>query len=270
MVDTLRADYRRFTVSVKLARTLTLTLLAAGITALSGCSMFRADTGGVLTATSASGSRSLAPSFATAAYFATDANTADIYLSDLPIERFESGKDTLADATGTIVHLHVFLVPSAGDTPIDQTACNITIRQLVLTGTPQAHGRNEIPTMGLYAGGGFVLPTGTFGEGSIGGSINSASIRLTRSTSGFNDLLGPGSLSGRFNAPQDDDLAQAMSRKFEYLVNRMPPPAMTVEKEQPPVLRVNDKPAADTKPDAKAPAPRPALTPVEPKPAPKP
>lgn len=250
-------------------------VLVAGGCMLGGCSVFRSEAGGTLTASSADGARSLAPSdgFATAAYTSIDENTADVYLSDLPVERFQSGKDMLADATGTIFHLHIFLVPSAGNTPIDQTACNITIRQLVLTGTPRAEGRREIPTMGLYGGGGFVLPSGTFGEGTIGGSISAASFRMTRSTPGFKDLLGSGSLSGRFSAPQDDDLAKAMSSKFEYLVNRMAPPAMPTDKEQLPVLRVKDKAGAESKPDPKTgtkAAPKPPAAPGEPAPASKP
>ncbi len=192
----------------------TLTLLAIAIGG-AGCSVFRSEPGGVLTATSADGTKSLAPNFTTAAYSSLDADTADVYLSDLPRERFANPRDTLADCTGSILHLHIFLVPEAGQTPIDSTACNLTVRQLVLT-------KNAPQGMGLYGGGGFMLPRGDFGSGDIGGSINAASHRLTRSSTGFNDLLGPGTLSGAFSAPQNDQLAQQMSAKLETLVGKLP------------------------------------------------
>ncbi len=180
-----------------------------------GCSVFRSEPGGVLTATSTDGTKSLAPNFTTAAYTSIDADTADVYLSDLPRERFANPRDTLADCTGSILHLHIFLVPEAGQTPIDSTACNLTVRQLVLT-------KNAPQGMGLYGGGGFLNPTGDFGSGDIGGSIYAASHRLTRSSGGFNDLLGPGTLSGRFSAPQDEQLAQQMSAKLETLIGTLP------------------------------------------------
>ncbi len=205
---------------MSLTRTLrVLTLLALALSA-TGCSVFRSEPGGVLTAMSTDGAKSLAPDFTTAAYTAIDGDTADIYLSDLPRERFTNPRDTLADCSGSILHLHIFLVPQAGQTPIDSTACNLTVRQLVLT-------KNAPQGMGLYGGGGFLLPRGELGSGDIGGSINAASHRLTRSTPGFNDLLGPGIISGRFSAPQDDQLAQQMATKLETLIGKLP--ALTTE-----------------------------------------
>jgi hypothetical protein len=179
--------------------------------------------GGELEATSLDGGKRLAPALSTAAYLALDENTADVYLSDLPRARFTDPRDSLADAAGSIVHVHVFLVPQAGSTPIDPTACNVTIRHLVLAG-PSGGIReaSDTPRMGLYAGGGFFLPQGDLGEGTVGGSVREASHRLTRATPGFTDLLGPGTLSGRFNAREDEDLARAMRAKLELLVARLP------------------------------------------------
>jgi hypothetical protein len=196
-------------------RPLHIRALIAGVLSAAGCSVFRSEPGGVLTAMSTDGTKSLAPDFKTAAYTAVDGDTADIYLSDLPRERFTNPRDTLSDCSGSILHLHIFLVPEAGQTPIDATACNLTIRQLVLT-------KNAPQGMGLYGGGGFLLPYGNLGAGDISGSINAASHRLTRATPGFNDLLGPGFISGRFSAPQDDQLAQQMATKLETLVSKLP------------------------------------------------
>jgi hypothetical protein len=208
-----------------------------------GCSVFRSEPGGVLTATSTDGTKSLAPDFKTAAYTSTDGDTADVYLSDLPRERFTNPRDNLSDCTGSILHLHIFLVPEAGQTPIDNTACNITVRQLVLT-------KNAPHGMGLYGGGGFLLPRGEFGSGDIGGSINAASHRLTRFSTGFNDLLGPGTLTGGFSAPLDEQLAQQMSAKLETLIGTLP--ALTTEDAD--LKSAPTKKPADTKGKEKKPA----------------
>lgn len=200
-------------------------LLALVILALPGCALFRAEPGGVLTAVSTDGTRSLAPAFTTAAYSFTDENTAEVFLTDLPRERFDDPRDTLAGAQGIILHMHVFLDPSPGDTPIDATACNVTIRQLVVAGSPD-QTKPAVPTMGLYAGGGFVLLRGSIGDASLSGSMTGGSYRLTRSTPGFVDRLGAGQIAGRFSATQDPDLARALSARFESLVRKMPAPAM--------------------------------------------
>jgi hypothetical protein len=81
-----------------------------------------------------------------AVYAAQDRNTADLYLTDLPMERLSAEDDTLAGLSGTIVHVSIFLVPTAGRTPIDVTAVNASIRQVVI-----ADG-----VVGVYSGGGFV------------------------------------------------------------------------------------------------------------------
>lgn len=207
----------------KLVKCSILALTVAAACSMSGCAIFRGESAGDLAADSVSGQTRLVPQFRTAAYRAIDENTAEIYLTDLPAERFTSGKDTFFDAQGSIMHIHIFLVPSAGDTPIEQSACNVTIRHLVIAGPSAGPGISDTPVMGLYAGGGFVDPRDSIGDSSMGGSINAASHRLTRSTRDFKDLLGPGTLAGRFNAPRDEDLALAIGAKLESLVRRLPP-----------------------------------------------
>ncbi len=229
--------------------------------ALGGCQLLYFKPGGELTTSSALGAKSLAPSLVTAAYQSQDADTADVYLSDIPSKRFLDPKDTFADAVGTIVHIHLFLVPQAGETPIDSTACNVIVRQLVLAGPYRGPGASDTPVMGLYAGGGFLYPDGTVGSGPIGGSIDAASQRLSRSTSGFTDLLGAGSISGRFSAPADDALSHAMGAKLDSLLQRLPAAVIEPEKSTP--VPTKKKPASkDAKPkegDAKGEsAPKPA------------
>ena len=92
-------------------------------------------------------SGALTPQFTTAAYFPTDQNTADIYLSDIPASELANPATDLTGKGGNIVHIHVFLIPSAGMTPIENTACNITVRHLILAGrvTPRGSDAQSTP-----------------------------------------------------------------------------------------------------------------------------
>jgi hypothetical protein len=124
------------------------------------------------------------------------------------------------------VHVHVFLMPSAGDTPIDTTAVNVTLRHLILAGAPAGRGATDTPLMGLYAGGGFWYPRGDIGDDTLSGSLDGASHRLSRATPGFADPLGSGSLSGSVVARRDEALAQAMAATLDALLRRLPAPAI--------------------------------------------
>jgi len=218
---------------------LAMTLLGA----VPGCSLFRSEAGGELTARSSMGDKQLSPAFITAAYTPIDQNTAEVFLSDLPAERFMNPGDRLADASGSIVHMHVFLYPSAGDTPIDATACNVTVRHLILAGRGPGPGASDTPLMGLYAGGGFWNPRDDIGDDTLGGSLTGASHRLSRATPGFIDPLGSGELSGRLTARRNEELARAMRSKLELLVRLLPVPA---------VEPATGTPAAGKKPAPKA------------------
>lgn len=59
-----------------------------------------------------------------------------------------------------------------------------------------------------------MLPSGNVGEGRFGGRISRASLKLTRATDAFIDLLGAAEFSGSINAPLDD----AMAAKIEALL----------------------------------------------------
>lgn len=132
-------------------------------------------------------------------YRALDSNTADIYLTDLPAEAFQEGADW-RKYTGSLVHLHIFIRPTPGATPIATTASNTTVRQLVLVNG----------AMGLYGGGGFLYPSGTLGEGAIGGSMEEATLRPLAATPGFADRLGPATFTCRFDVERDARAALAM------------------------------------------------------------
>lgn len=159
----------------------------------------------------------LAPAMPVVAYSARDPNTADLYLTNLTPDQLDPATD-LADLDGHIVHIHMFVAPRAGKTPIDQTACSVTIRHAVL-----ARG-----AIGMYGGGGFLLPSGKAGDETFGGSIRSATLRLLGSTPGFRDPLGAVEFDASVRAPLDEPLARLIGQRIEdvaLLVDRDQAPA---------------------------------------------
>ncbi len=130
---------------------------------------------------------------ATRAFSAQDRNTADFYLTDLPLAAADAKAD-LASLTGTLVHVHLFVRPQPGETPIADEACSFTVRQAVF-----ANGQ-----FGVYSGGGFFTPAKDLGESTNGGTFRGATLRLTHSTPGFDDRLGPSEMNGSFRAGRDD------------------------------------------------------------------
>ena len=153
----------------------------------------------------------LKPKFTTAVYRAADAFTIDVYLTDLPLGRLSDGTDNLGGVSGSIVHVALFLQPSAGKTPIDPTACSGAVRQLVV-----ADG-----AMGMYGGGAFVTTTSP-GKESLSGAVRGGTVRLTRASAGFNDLLGPASLEGKFSARYDDAACRAIAQRLQDAALSLP------------------------------------------------
>lgn len=153
---------------------------------------------------SAQGRGTLDPNFTTRCYIPTeDKAGADVYLTDLPPELWRPDSD-LAGISGTMVHVHLFLRPKAGKTPQAETASNLNIRYVVI-------GKGAV---GVYAGGGFLLPSGTPGDETFGGRIDRASLRLSRAGEGFKDLLGPCELSGRFRAERNETAARLIEARM--------------------------------------------------------
>lgn len=138
-----------------------------------------------------------------------DENTADVYLTDLSDEtldllaRGEAGREV----SGTLVHVHIFLNPKPGKTPIESTAASATIRTVILA-------RGQI---GVYDGAGFMLPGRSLKKGSASGSVSNAQTRLTRSTGGFEDLLGAASLDLTFGTRGDEAQATRIGRVVRSL-----------------------------------------------------
>lgn len=177
-------------------------------------------------ASRASDTGSLTPAFITTAYFPTDQNTADIFLSDIPAAQLADPAAGLTAKTGNIVYIHVFLIPSAGMTPIENSACNVTVRHLILAGSVQAKAGepgatsstvSTVAAIGLYGGAGFMTTGSDPGDDTFTGTIHDSSLRLSRATPGFVDRLGPASMSGKFTAVRDDRLARMIAARFEQI-----------------------------------------------------
>ena len=152
----------------------------------------------------------LAPAYTSAAYTFTDENTVDIYVSDLsPDELSQAWATPTTDQpgrpVGQITHIHMFLRPQAGRTPIDPNASNATIRHLILA--PEG-------ATGLYAGGGFLLPGSTAASGTFKGSIKSGTLALDAASPNFTDALGAARFRASFKVRRDDELARTIALRL--------------------------------------------------------
>ena len=185
--------------------TLILTLLA--LTALTGCGSHASFT----IASPLSGA-SLSPKLTTRAYTFADENTVDIYLSDLTPEELglPIDPDPAKRPVGQIVHIHMFIRPSPGKTPIEPQASNCSIRHLILA--PGATG--------LYGGGGFLLPSGSASSGTFGGSISAGTLRLQAASPHFHDAIGPSGVRASFKVKENRELALTMARRLEEATPR--------------------------------------------------
>ena len=148
-----------------------------------------------------------APRLSTAVYWNADSSSADIYLTDLSGTDLDPGTP-LSELSGRIVHLQLFVVPLAGSTPIENSACSVTIRHIVL-----ASGQ-----VGVYSGGGFLNPT-RVSRTELAGSLRGGTIRLTARTPAFADRLGPATVDLNFSAHREEALARRIgSRVNEVLL----------------------------------------------------
>lgn len=183
---------------------LAVVFLAAGTLAgFAGCSF---SGGGPINARSVESSGTLELNPTIRAYRAHDENTADVYLTDLPESACALGA-SISEVSGQILHLHLFVSPEAGSTPIDQTACSVSIRLVVIS-------RGQV---GIYGGGGFLFPDDDPGSESFDGNLEEATLRFLASTDGFTDRLGPSELSGEISAPKNASRAQQIEARLDEL-----------------------------------------------------
>ena len=140
----------------------------------------------------------------------TDKNSADVYLTDLSpdtLERVANG-DAGPETSGTILHVHVFLSPEAGKTPIERTAASATARLVVLA---RGHA-------GVYDGAGFLMPGRSLRKGRASGTLRHAPTRLTRRTAGFEDLLGASTMRVTFGSRADEPTSDLIARAMRVAV----------------------------------------------------
>ncbi|CAN5691716.1 hypothetical protein BH11PLA1_BH11PLA1_02890 [soil metagenome] len=194
-------------------RTILCFTLAACALALPGCNAFREwfTSGGSITAASVTTGVYLAPELPTAVFIPLDEQTADVYLTDLPITRLIDEADTLASATGSIVHIHVFLVPDAGKTPLDASAVNVAVRHAVYAGG----------AIGLYCGGGFLSTSEPEGS-AYAAVLRDSSLRLSVATANFEDRLGSTIITGAFSATRDEKLCRILAARLADLAFGLP------------------------------------------------
>jgi hypothetical protein len=183
--------------------TLVLLLVAVvwpGCTALGG--------GGRAQVRSLASGATLAADLPTRVYTSADSSTADFYMTDLPEAVWTQGAD-LSNLSGTLMHVHMFIAPKAGETPIADTASTSIVRCVVLA-------RGEV---GVYGGGGFFINGGKPGGKNFSGSVWQGTLRLVSATPAFVDRLGPSSFSGSFSARRDEGTAAAIERAMRTMMS---------------------------------------------------
>lgn len=169
---------------------------------LAGCSI-----GGHTRIESLSGHVKLEPNLNTVVYAPVDDTGAEIYLTDLPRSRLARGAD-LAGVSGHLVHINMFLTPLPGRTPIDRTASNASVRWIVI-----ADGE-----IGVYTGGGFVLPDGAPGGSSFSADVKRATLELGPHTTRFRDPLGASRMYATFRAPRDVAYTRLVAARFDEII----------------------------------------------------
>ena len=141
----------------------------------------------------------------------------DIYLTDLSRQVLTafatSPSDASLPAEFQIVHLHMFVRPHAGRTPIEPTSINAAVRYLIA-----ADGR-----AGLYAGGGFVLPGGEPDGNDFRGKMTRGAVRLVAKGTGFVDQLGAADAQLGFDAEFNPGVAAGARAVLESMLTQTTP-----------------------------------------------
>ena len=162
---------------------------------------------------STDGSRVLRPTLTDLAYVGADKNTVDIFLTDLT--RAELDPYAPIDGVdGHIVHIHMFIAPKAGKTPIAITATNATVRFMVL-----ADG-----AVGVYEGAGFLLPSTDTDRPAFIARMQRAPLRLITANDRFTDPLGNAEFELDVVAPRDAAVVSRISAKFGAVLSTLEPP----------------------------------------------
>ncbi len=174
---------------------LMLVVLSGGT---AGCDLSGRGSAGNLRSQSLRTDAVVLPADYTVAVFANDkiAGTS-IMLSDAPIDQVVKGEVR----NGQIMHIELLWVPKAGETPMDPSATNASIRHIVIS-------NGEV---GIYGGAGFARPSSHPATNDrVTFTFRQASLALQESTPGFVDLLSPTRLTGTFTAQKDERRARQL------------------------------------------------------------
>jgi len=199
-------------------RALTMAMVGACALLLQGCTgAFSGSGGGDVSVVSTTQNTRLDFNFRTTAYSYLDENTADLYFTDLSVDQIEAilagqPRNQIAPEGAQLLHVHLFLVPRAGRTPIDFAASNITMTHIVLSGEG----------IGVYGGGGFLLPSRLFalepGGSRFGGTMRDATLRFVTGSRGFTDRIDSGVIGGSLSARLDPPLARQINALIDELI----------------------------------------------------
>lgn len=198
-------------------------LLCLGLCGCSGLSSPWRGSSAAIEIRSTETQAALRPNLPHRLYRHFDPNSADVILTDIDPAVLADG--ATMPQSGQILHLHFFVRPRPGRTPIAQTACSTTVRHIIIS-------RGEI---GVYVGGGFLIPSEAPGGKTFAGSIGTAPLRLARATGAFTDRLGSSEASISFNSTRDDATVQAAIAMIDRLAYIADPivPAGTLETPEP-------------------------------------
>lgn len=178
---------------------------AAALLTLPACNALlpQGEAVGELRPVSLAGEAITVPStFTTAIYSDQLDSDTSFYVSDRSVDELISGEFDV----GQVVRIDVLWQPHPGKTPLDRSATNVSIRYVVF-----ADGE-----VGIYEGGGFAITKKSLLSDKVSVAVLDASLRLGESTSGFNDLLGPTQLTGKFTATLD----AATARRLHFTLSQ--------------------------------------------------
>ena len=130
------------------------------------------------------------------------ANEGDVWMTDIPLERIESGEIM----NGQIIHLQVLWTPVAGKTPLASTSTNLSIELIIIS---DGH-------IGIYGGGGYCWMNGNPKDG-MQLYIEDATIAIQEQGAGFSDLLTPATMGGRVRSEPDHVTARQIANAAELL-----------------------------------------------------
>ena len=179
---------------------LLLAMLLTSLLFVTGCSGNKAGSMSI-TSQNKSGS-SLTGEFTTGLYRFDNKNQITMVLLDGP-----------EDAPKQAVTVRMFWSPRPGRTPIDKNATNATIHYVIFP--DEAHMQ-----VGVYSGAGYMFPKGTPGAPELTLAIWQSTLRLTDSTQGFKDLLGPANLKGKITLKQDDAQVERIIRQLNANIRK--------------------------------------------------